>query len=430
MKNESLALSLKRALEQQGISQRELAEMIGKDESMVSRWISGRVGMSQRNIDLIESAISVKLDKLNVNSKQKVALLTGITGQDGSFLAEFLLEKGYEVHGIMRRSSSFNTGRIEHLYLDEWVRDMKGHKRIQLHYGDMTDSSSLVRILQMVQPDEIYNLAAQSHVKVSFDCPEYTAETDAVGTLRLLEAIRILGMERRTKLYQASTSELFGLVQEVPQRETTPFYPRSPYGVAKQYAFWIVKNYREAYGMFAVNGILFNHESERRGETFVTRKITIAAARIAQGMQDKLYLGNLNSLRDWGYARDYVECMWLIMQHPSPEDFVIATGEYHSVREFCTLAFREVGIDLVWEGEGLDEKGVDLKTGRVLVEVDPKYFRPTEVEQLLGDPTKARTLLGWNPRKTSFQELVRIMVRHDMKFVRKLKAKAEIDSEE
>ena len=429
MKN-TLAQNLKTALEQQGISQRELAARLNINESVISRWISGRVVPSQRSVDAIEAAIGVKLDKSSVNSKQKVALITGITGQDGSFLAEFLLEKGYEVHGIMRRSSSFNTGRIEHLYLDEWVRDMKGRKRIQLHYGDMTDSSSLVRILQLTQPDEIYNLAAQSHVKVSFDCPEYTAETDAVGTLRLLEAIRILGMEQRCKLYQASTSELFGKVQEVPQKETTPFYPRSPYGVAKQYAFWIVKNYREAYGMFAVNGILFNHESERRGETFVTRKITIAASRIAQGMQDKLYLGNLNSLRDWGYARDYVECMWLIMQHPQPEDFVIATGEYHTVREFCTLAFREVGIDLVWEGEGVGERGVDVRTGRVLVEVDPKYFRPTEVDQLLGDPAKARTLLGWNPQKTSFQQLVHIMMQHDMKFVRKLKAKAEIDGTE
>ena len=422
--------NLKKALKQQGISQRELAKRLNIDETAVSRWISGKVTPSQKSIDAIEAAIGVKLDKSNVNSKQKVALITGITGQDGSFLAEFLLEKGYEVHGIMRRSSSFNTGRIEHLYLDEWVRDMKGRKRIQLHYGDMTDSSSLVRILQLTQPDEIYNLAAQSHVKVSFDCPEYTAEVDAVGTLRLLEAIRILGMEKRCKLYQASTSELFGQVQEVPQKETTPFYPRSPYGVAKQYAFWIIKNYREAYGMFAVNGILFNHESERRGETFVTRKITIAAARIAQGMQDKLYLGNLNALRDWGYAKDYVECMWLIMQHRTPEDFVIATGQYHTVREFCTLAFREVGIDLVWEGEGVGERGIDVKTGKILVEVDPKYFRPTEVEQLLGDPTKARTLLGWNPQKTSFQQLVHIMVAHDMKFVRKLKAKAQIDGEE
>ena len=358
------------------------------------------------------------------NMSKKVALISGITGQDGSFLAEFLIEKGYEVHGILRRSSSFNTARIEHLYLDEWVRDMKQNRLVNLHWGDMTDSSSLIRIIQSVQPDEIYNLAAQSHVKVSFDVPEYTAEADAVGTLRMLEAVRILGLEKKTKIYQASTSELFGLVQEVPQKETTPFYPRSPYGVAKQYGFWITKNYRESYGMFAVNGILFNHESERRGETFVTRKITLAAARIAQGFQDKLYLGNLNSLRDWGYAKDYVECMWLILQHDTPEDFVIATGEYHTVREFATLAFKEAGIDLHWEGEGVNEKGIDTATGKVLVEVDPKYFRPAEVEQLLGDPTKAKTLLGWNPRKTSFEELVKIMVKHDMKFVKKLHLKA------
>ena len=353
----------------------------------------------------------------------KKALITGITGQDGSFLAEFLLEKGYEVHGLLRRSSSFNTARIEHLYLDEWVRDMKNKRLVNLHYADMTDSSSLIRIIQMVQPDEIYNLAAQSHVKVSFDVPEYTAEVDAVGTLRLLEAVRILGLEKKCRIYQASTSELFGKVQEVPQKETTPFYPRSPYGVAKQYGFWITKNYREAYNMFAVNGILFNHESERRGENFVTRKITLAAARIAQGYQDKLYLGNLNSLRDWGYARDYVECMWLMLQHDTPEDFVIATGEYHSVREFCTIAFQEAGINLRWEGEGVDEKGIDIATGRVLVEVDPKFFRPTEVDQLLGDPTKAKTLLGWNPCKTPFAELVRIMVTNDMKYVKNLHSK-------
>ena len=289
-----------------------------------------------------------------------------------------------------------------------------------LHYGDMTDSSSLIRIIQQVQPDEIYNLAAQSHVKVSFDVPEYTAETDAVGTLRMLEAVRILGMEKKTKIYQASTSELFGKVQEVPQRETTPFYPRSPYGVAKQYGFWITKNYRESYGMFAVNGILFNHESERRGETFVTRKITLAAARIAHGLQDKLYLGNLNAKRDWGYAKDYVECMWLMLQHPTPEDFVIATGEMHTVREFCTLAFSEAGISLRWEGEGVNEKGIDQRTGRTLVEVDPKYFRPAEVEQLLGDPTKAKTLLGWNPRQTTFEELVHIMVSNDLQNLKSL----------
>lgn len=357
---------------------------------------------------------------------KKVALISGITGQDGSFLAEFLIDKGYEVHGILRRSSSFNTGRIEHLYLDEWVRDMKKSRLINLHWGDMTDSSSLIRIIQAVRPDEIYNLAAQSHVKVSFDVPEYTAEADAIGTLRMLEAVRILGLEKKTKIYQASTSELFGLVQEVPQKETTPFYPRSPYGVAKQYGFWITKNYRESYGMFAVNGILFNHESERRGENFVTRKITLAASRIAQGFQDKLYLGNLDSLRDWGYAKDYVECMWLILQHETPEDFVIATGEYHTVREFCTLAFKEVGIELRWEGKGVEEKGIDVNTGRELVAVDPKYFRPAEVEQLLGDPTKAKTMLGWNSRKTSFPELVKIMVQHDMKFVKKLYLKEQI----
>ena len=361
---------------------------------------------------------------------KKVALITGITGQDGSFLAEFLIEKGYEVHGIIRRSSSFNTARIEHLYLDEWVRDMKKQRLVNLHYGDMTDSSSLIRIIQTVQPDEIYNLAAQSHVKVSFDVPEYTAETDAVGTLRMLEAVRILGMEKKTKIYQASTSELYGKVQEVPQSDTTPFYPRSPYGVAKQYGFWITKNYRESYGMFAVNGILFNHESERRGETFVTRKITLAAARIAQGFQDKLYLGNLDARRDWGYAKDYVECMWLIMQHDVPEDFVIATGEMHTVREFATLAFREVGIELVWQGVGVEEKGIDSATGKVLVEVDPKYFRPCEVEQLLGNPTKAKQLLGWNPTKTSFQELVKIMAANDMRFVKKLYLRNQADNEE
>ena len=349
----------------------------------------------------------------------KVALITGVTGQDGSYLAELLIEKGYEVHGIIRRSSSFNTERIEHLYFEQWVRDMKQRRALNLHYGDLTDSSSLIRIIQQIQPDEIYNLAAQSHVKVSFDVPEYTAEVDATGTLRLLEAVRILGLEQRTRIYQASTSELYGLVQEIPQRETTPFYPRSPYGVAKLYGYWITKNYRESYGMFAVNGILFNHESERRGETFVTRKITLAAARIAQGMQDKLYLGNLDALRDWGYARDYVECMWLMLQHDEPEDFVIATGEQHSVREFTEKAFREAGIELRWEGSGIEERGIDQATGHVLVEVDPQYFRPAEVETLLGDPSKAKQLLGWNPQKTSFDELVRLMVTHDMDYVRK-----------
>jgi GDPmannose 4,6-dehydratase len=330
-----------------------------------------------------------------------------------------LLEKGYEVHGMLRRSSSFSTGRIEHLYLDGWVRDMHNKRAVDLHYGDMTDSSSLIRILQLVQPDEIYNLAAQSHVKVSFDVPEYTAEANAVGTLRLLEAVRVLGFEKRGRIYQASTSELYGKAQEVPQSETTPFYPRSPYGAAKLYGFWITKNYRESYGMFAVNGILFNHESERRGENFVTRKITLAAARIAHGLQDKLYLGNLNAERDWGYAKDYVECMWLMLQHKEPEDFVIATGECHTVREFTELAFACAGVNLKWEGSGADERGVDAADGRVLVEVDPKYFRPAEVEQLLGDPTKAKTLLGWNPHKTSFKELVRIMVEHDMEYVKR-----------
>ncbi|NLJ00770.1 MAG: GDP-mannose 4,6-dehydratase [Bacteroidales bacterium] len=345
---------------------------------------------------------------------KRVALITGITGQDGSYLAELLIEKGYEVHGTLRRSSSFNTGRIEHLYFDEWVRDMKQERSVELHYADMTDSSSLIRVIQTIQPDEIYNLAAQSHVKVSFEVPEYTAEADAVGTLRLLEAVRILGLEKKTRIYQAATSELYGKVLETPQNENTPFYPRSPYGVAKLYSYWITKNYRESYGMFAVNGILFNHESERRGETFVTRKITLAAARIAHGLQDKLYLGNLDAKRDWGYAPDYVECMWRMLQHDVPEDFVIATGKMHSVRDFCHLAFQEAGIPLRWEGEGIDEKGIHETTGKIVVEVDPKYFRPAEVEQLLGDPTKARTLLGWDPSKTTFDELVKRMVRHDL----------------
>ena len=293
------------------------------------------------------------------------------------------------------------------------------HRHLHLHYGDLTDSTNLIRIIKEVQPDEIYNLAAQSHVKVSFEVPEYTANSDAIGTLRVLEAVRMLGLEKKSRIYQASTSELYGLVQEIPQTETTPFYPRSPYAVAKQYAFWITKNYREAYGMFAVNGILFNHESERRGETFVTRKITLAVANIKHGYQKKLYLGNLNSLRDWGYAKDYVECMWLMLQHNTPEDFVIATGEQHSVRNFTELSFKHVGIDIIWQGSGLDEKGIDAKTGDVLVEVDPKYFRPTEVDTLLGNPAKAKNLLGWNPRKTSYEELVKIMVDHDLDYVHK-----------
>ncbi|MES4922400.1 GDP-mannose 4,6-dehydratase [Hoylesella timonensis] len=351
-------------------------------------------------------------------TNRKVALITGITGQDGSYLAEFLIDKGYDVHGLLRRSSSFNTGRIEHLYLDEWVRDMKQSRLVNLHWADMTDSSSLIRIIGEIKPTEIYNLAAQSHVKVSFDVPEYTADTDAIGVLRLLEAVRICGLERSCRIYQASTSELFGKVQEVPQKETTPFYPRSPYAVAKLYGFWIMKNYRESYGMYCCNGILFNHESERRGENFVTRKITLAAARIVHGLQDKLYLGNLDARRDWGYAPDYVQCMWLMLQQEQPDDFVIATGEYYSVRDFATLAFHHAGIELEWKDKGMNEKGIDKATGKVLVEVDPKYFRPADVEQLLGDPTKAKEQLGWNPRQTSFEELVKRMTEYDLKNVK------------
>lgn len=340
----------------------------------------------------------------------KRALITGITGQDGSFLAEFLLDKNYEVHGLVRRSSTEKKERIEHLI---------NNPNLHIHSGDMTDSISILRIIQKINPDEIYNLAAQSHVQVSFEVPEYTADADATGVLRILEAVHILGLEKKCRIYQASTSELFGKVQEVPQKETTPFYPYSPYAVAKQYAYWIVKNYREAYNMFCVNGILFNHESERRGETFVTRKITLAAARIAKGLQDKLYLGNMNALRDWGYARDYVECMWLMLQHDKPEDFVIATGEQYSVRDFCDRAFKHVGIDLIWVGKDIEEKGIDKKTGKTLIEVDPKFFRPTDVETLLGDPTKAKSVLGWNPRKTSFDELVQIMMEHDRMIIEK-----------
>ncbi|ODN30976.1 GDP-mannose 4,6-dehydratase [Fervidobacterium thailandense] len=380
----------------------------------------------------------------------KRCLITGITGQDGSFLSEFLLEKGYEVHGIIRRSSSFNTARIEHLYRDPHETD-----RFFLHYGDLTDSTSLIRLLKEIEPDEIYNLGAQSHVKVSFETPEYTANADALGTLRLLEAIRLLGMEKKVKFYQASTSELFGKVQEIPQKETTPFYPRSPYAVAKLYAYWITVNYREAYGIFACNGILFNHESERRGETFVTRKITRAATRILVGTQKKLYLGNLNAKRDWGYAKDYVRGMWLMLQQPEPDDYVLATGEMHSVREFCERAFLELGIKIEWVGEGIEEKGViksvntdklssqilelqkqhpdlanykldvsHLKPGNVVVEVDPRYFRPTEVELLVGDASKAREKLGWKPEVT-FEELVRIMVKHDLKLAIKEKWRNE-----
>lgn len=338
----------------------------------------------------------------------KTALITGVTGQDGSYLAELLIEKGYDVHGVIRRSSVDFRERITHL---------EGHPRFHLHYGDLADSMSLLQVVGKVRPDEIYNLAAQSHVQVSFDVPEFTANVDATGVLRVLEAVRLCGLADTCRIYQASTSELYGKVEEVPQNEKTPFHPYSPYAVAKLYGYWIVKEYREAYGMFCCSGILFNHESERRGETFVTRKITLAAARIAQGKQEKLYLGNLSSLRDWGYARDYVECMWLILQNERPEDFVIATGEQHSVREFATLAFRHVGIELRWEGEGADERGVDVKTGRVLVEVSPDFYRPTDVVNLWGDPSKARRELGWNPQKTSFEELVRIMVDADMKKV-------------
>lgn len=344
----------------------------------------------------------------------KKALITGITGQDGSYLAELLLEKGYEVHGIKRRASSFNTDRIDHIYVDPHEENV----RFKLHYGDLTDSTNLIRILQEVQPDEIYNLGAQSHVQVSFEVPEYTANSDAVGTLRLLEAIRILGMEKTVKFYQASTSELYGKVQEVPQSETTPFYPRSPYGVAKMYAFWIVKNYRESYGMFACNGILFNHESPRRGETFVTRKITRAAARISQGLQGKLYLGNMNALRDWGYAKDYVEGMWRMLQQDTPDDYVLATGEMKSVREFTQMAFSRAGIELEFKGEGVDEKGVNKTTGDVVVEVDPRYFRPAEVEQLLGNPAKAEKELGWKAN-TDLKGLVEMMVDYDLEQAKK-----------
>lgn len=338
----------------------------------------------------------------------KRALITGVTGQDGSYLAELLLEKGYEVYGMIRRSSVDYRERIAHL---------EGTPNFHLKFGDLGDSISLVKLIGEVKPDEIYNLAAQSHVQVSFDVPEFTADIDATGVLRVLEAVRVCGLEKTCRIYQASTSELYGKVEEVPQKETTPFHPYSPYAVAKQYGYWIVKEYREAYGMFCCSGILFNHESERRGETFVTRKITLAAARIAQGKQDKLYLGNLDSLRDWGYAKDYVECMWLILQNEKPEDFVIATGVQHSVREFATLAFHYAGIEVEWQGEGLDEKGINKANGQVIVEVSPDFYRPTDVVNLWGDPTKAKTELGWNPTKTSFEQLVELMTKHDMEKV-------------
>lgn len=340
----------------------------------------------------------------------KVALITGITGQDGSYLAEFLLEKGYEVHGIIRQSSVSNTGRIDHLLAEH---------AITLHDGDLSDSSSLIRIISKVRPDEIYNLAAQSHVQVSFDVPEYSGDVDAIGVLRILEAVRILGLIKKTRIYQASTSELYGKVEEIPQRETTPFHPYSPYAVAKQYGFWIVKEYREAYGMYAANGILFNHESERRGENFVTRKITLAAGRIAEGLQDHLELGNMDSLRDWGYAKDYVECMWLMLQQDMPDDFVIATGVQHTVRDFTERVFAANGFSIRWEGVGIKEKGYDKVTGKLLVCVNPEWFRPTDVDNLLGDPSKAKTILGWNPQATPYGELVKIMARHDRELAKK-----------
>jgi GDPmannose 4,6-dehydratase len=341
---------------------------------------------------------------------KKIALITGVTGQDGAYLSEYLVKKGYEVHGIKRRSSSFNTARIDHLYQDPHADDLN----FILHYGDLTDATNLIRIVQQVQPDEIYNLAAQSHVAVSFETPEYTANADALGTLRLLEAIRILGLENETRFYQASTSEMFGKVRKTPQTETTPFYPRSPYGAAKVYGYWICVNYREAYDMFCCNGILFNHESPIRGETFVTRKITRAVARISLGLQDKLHLGNLHALRDWGHARDYVEAMWLMLQVKTPDDYVIASGEQHSVREFVNAAFRETGVDIEWRGGGVDEQGIDAATGAVRVVVDPRYFRPTEVETLLGDPTKASQKLGWKTR-TPFSEMIKEMVASDLR---------------
>lgn len=343
----------------------------------------------------------------------KVALITGITGQDGSYLAEFLLEKGYEVHGIVRRASISNTARIDHL-IEKNV--------IKLHDGDLSDSSGLIRLVGEIRPDEIYNLAAQSHVQVSFDAPEYSGDVDALGVLRVLEAVRVCGLTKTCKVYQASTSELYGKVEEVPQKETTPFHPYSPYAVAKQYGFWMVKEYRDAYGMFAVNGILFNHESERRGENFVTRKITLAAGRIAEGLQDHLELGNMDSLRDWGYAKDYVECMWLIMQQEKPEDFVIATGVQHTVRDFTEKAFASNGMTIRWEGTGIDEKGYDAATGKMLVCVNPQWFRPTDVDNLWGDPTKAKTVLGWNPQKTSYEELVEIMAKNDRELAKREKA--------
>ena len=400
--NESIITGIKSALQRRGLSQRDFAALIGKDETVVSRWMAGKVGIGPQNLALIEEKLDIKLNMLR---SMKTALVTGVTGQDGSFLSELLLEKGYDVHGVIRRSSVDYRERIAHL---------EGKPNFHLHYADLTDSMSIVKVVGQVQPDEIYNLAAQSHVQVSFDSPEFTADVDATGVLRVLEAVRACGLEKKCRIYQASTSELYGKVEEVPQNENTPFHPYSPYAVAKLYGFWIVKEYREAYDMFCCSGILFNHESERRGETFVTRKITLAAARIAQGLQDCLYLGNLDSLRDWGYAKDYVECMWLILQNDKPEDFVIATGVQHTVREFATLAFHHAGIELEWKGKGIDEKGYDKKTGKAVVAVSPDFYRPTDVVNLWGDPTKAKAKLKWNPGKTSFEQLVKLMVDNDM----------------
>ena len=410
MKKEDITAALKALLSEKGISQRELASLIGKDETIISRWLSGKVGISKGSLALIEEKLGVTIYKPQTLRTKKVALITGVTGQDGSYLSEFLLDKGYDVHGIIRRSSVDYRERIAHL---------EGKPHFHLHYADLGDSMSIVKVVGKVQPDEIYNLAAQSHVQVSFDSPEFTADVDATGVLRVLEAVRACHLENSCRIYQASTSELYGKVEEVPQNENTPFHPYSPYAVAKLYGFWIVKEYREAYNMFCCSGILFNHESERRGETFVTRKITLAAARIAQGLQDCLYLGNLSSLRDWGYAKDYVECMWLILQNKKPEDFVIATGVQHSVREFAYYAFKHAGIELEFRGEGLDETGVCIAgpkklIGKTLVAVSKDFYRPTDVVNLWGDPTKAKAKLGWNPSKTSFEQLVKIMVDSDM----------------
>ena len=410
MKKEDITAALKALLNEKGISQRELASLIGKDETIISRWLSGKVGISKGSLALIEEKLGVTIDKPQTLRTKKVALITGVTGQDGSYLSEFLLDKGYDVHGIIRRSSVDYRERIAHL---------EGKPHFHLHYADLGDSMSIVKVVGKVQPDEIYNLAAQSHVQVSFDSPEFTADVDATGVLRVLEAVRACHLENSCRIYQASTSELYGKVEEVPQNENTPFHPYSPYAVAKLYGFWIVKEYREAYNMFCCSGILFNHESERRGETFVTRKITLAAARIAQGLQDCLYLGNLSSLRDWGYAKDYVECMWLILQNKKPEDFVIATGVQHSVREFAYYAFKHAGIELEFRGEGLDETGVCIAgpkklIGKTLVAVSKDFYRPTDVVNLWGEPTKAKAELGWNPSETSFEQLVKIMVDSDM----------------